>query len=115
MNLFGFGKPSKKPIPSYLRRESAIPVRQFDLSKRYDLHCSEVGHDRVFENVRFLGLCTFEPISEYGTIIGGYLELEAEDGSRIMIPHYQIRLICEHGMVPKFRVLRHRRPHSEHD
>jgi hypothetical protein len=116
MGLFGSRRPHDSSTDSlvgrYLKKpESAIPVLQFDLAARYDIHCSETTHDRVYENVRILGIRTFDPISEFGGgSFGGYIEIETEDGVRIMIGRYQIRLICEPGKTPKFRVLSRRRP-----
>jgi len=84
-----------------------IPISQIDLSKRYDVYCSDVGHDRLYENVRFVGKRTFDRITEFS--FSGFLEIEAVDGSRWLIPNFGIRLMCEHGAQPVFKVLRHRR------
>jgi hypothetical protein len=81
-----------------------------DLSKRYDVYCTDIGHDRLYENVRFVGIRTFERIREFSSgLVGGFLELEAVDGSRWLIPSFGIRLICEHGTQPEVKFLRHRR------
>jgi hypothetical protein len=84
-----------------------IPVTPIDLSKQYDLYCSEFDHDRLYEDIRFVGRRTFGPIS--GFTIGDYLEIEAVNGARFLIPQFGIRLICEHGTQPTFKVLRRRR------
>jgi hypothetical protein len=85
-----------------------------DLSKRYDVYCAEFNHDRLYENVRFVCIRTFDRISEFGSgLAGGYLEIEAEEGSRWLIPAFGIRLICEHGTQPAFKVLR--RPRQPRD
>jgi hypothetical protein len=88
--------------------DDSIPVSVLDLSKRYDLYCSTHGEDRLYENVQIVGIRTFEKKKhEYATaLIGGYLELESPNGTRMMIPHLRIYLICEHGAEPAYKVLR---------
>jgi hypothetical protein len=36
----------------------------------------------------------------------GFLAIEASDGARMLIPHFGIEMICEHGTQPKFKLLR---------
>jgi hypothetical protein len=87
-----------------------IPIAPVDLSKRYDVYCTDINHDRLYEDVRFVGIRTFEHIGKFSSgLVGGFLEIEAVDGSRWLIPSFGIRLICEHGTQPVFKVLRHRR------
>jgi hypothetical protein len=113
MGLFGSRKP-ETPSP---RSEPAseIPIAPIDLAKRYDVYCTDLYYERVYENVRFRGIRTFDRITEWSSgAIGGYLEIEAVDGSRWLIPNFGIKLICEHGTQPAFKVLRRRRgPHEE--
>src|SRR5947209_5208189 len=107
MGLFGFGP---KPPPPHQEPASTIPVNQVDLSKRYDVYCSCYNHDRVYENVRFLGIRTFDPITEFSVgLVSGYLEIETPAGARLLIPNYGIQLLCEHGIQPAFKILRRRR------
>jgi hypothetical protein len=69
-----------------------------------------MGHAWVYEKVRFVGLRTFDRITRFSSgMVGGFLELEALDGSRWLIPNSGLGLICEHGTQPMFRVHRHRR------
>jgi hypothetical protein len=99
----------KDPSPD-AGESSPIPIAPVDLSKRYDVYCRDFNHDRLYENVRFVGIRTFERIREYSSgLLSGFLEIEAPDGSRWLIPNYGIQLICEHGTQPVFKVLRHRR------
>ena len=79
----------------------------FDLTARYDFYVNLVGEERLYENVKVIGIRTFDRIDQFhsGTI-GGLLEIEAVDGARMMIPQYGIQLICQHGAQPNFRVLR---------
>jgi hypothetical protein len=97
-------EPPKPPI-------GAILVSVMDLSKRYDLYCSTPSEDRLYEDVKIIGIRTFEPKKlEYGTsLIGGYLEIEAHNGARMMIPHLRMYMICEHGTQPDYKVLRIRK------
>jgi hypothetical protein len=107
MGLFS-SRQTKIPPPSPAPA-AQIPVLPVDLSKRYDVYCSDLGHDRLYENVRFIGIRTFERITEFSSIVGGFLEIEAANGSCCLIPSYGVRLICEHGTQPIFKVLRYRR------
>jgi hypothetical protein len=91
-------QPEKSPSP--------VPVAYFDLSKRYDVYCYVAGEDRVYEDVRFVGIRMFDRINEWTTGMSGYLEIEAVDGTRMLIPHFGIHLLCEHGAEPAYRVLR---------
>ena len=85
---------------------ATIPLSQIDLTKRYDVYTSVSGEERLYEDVLFLGLRTFERISEYSSGLGGYVEIETRDGSRLLIPYYGIQLLCEHGTRPAYKVLR---------
>jgi hypothetical protein len=104
-----FNSRQKLPSPA-LGAANQIPIAQIDLSKRYDVYCTEINHDRVYEDIRFVGIRTFDRINDFSSgMIGGFLEIEAVDGSRWLIPNFGIQLICEHGTQPVFRVLRRRR------
>ena len=108
MGLFNSRQPKSSPPPPELANQ--IPITQVDLSKRYDICCTDQAHDRLYEDVRFVGIRTLERITEFSSgLLGGFLEIEAVDGSRWLIPGMYIRLICEHGVQPAFKVLRHRR------
>ena len=102
---------SRRPeAPRPVEPKCQIPISQVDLSKRYDVYCTNLGHDRLYENVRFVGIRTFDRITEFSSgYVSGFLEIEAVDGSRWLIPNFGIRLICEHGTQPVYKVLRHRR------
>jgi hypothetical protein len=94
--------------------DGVIPITAVDLSKRYDLYCTTLGEDRLYEDVRILGIRTFERMRQYSSgLIGGYLEIETRDGTRMMISHHQLRTICEHGVQPKYKILKARRPGDE--
>jgi hypothetical protein len=104
----------KKPnvvLPMNPDRDSPIPVTLFDLLKRYDIYCSIPGEDRLYEDVRIISIRTFEKKKQdFGmALIGGYLEVEARSGTRMMIPHMRMYMICEHGSPPDYKVLRIRK------
>ena len=112
MRFFDFFRPPKSSPPSEPPVPTAgIPTFYFDLSKRYDVYVTESSHyDRLYENVLFVGIRTFDRITEYSSgLISGYLEIETADGIRCLLPGYGIRLICEHGAQPAFQIVRHRR------
>ena len=100
------GKCAGEPEP-----DEAIPVALLDLSKRYDLYCSTPSEDRLYEDVRIVAIRTLErKKNEYATaLLGGYLEIEAQDGARMMVPHIRMYMICEHGSKPAYKVLRVRK------
>ena len=104
MNLFQV-LPGSPPSPE---PDSPLPFEIFDLSKRYDIYCSMPGEDRLYENVKIIGIRTFEKTnSDFGrSSIGGYLEIESENGAHMMIQHVRINLICKHGSAPQFKVLK---------
>lgn len=95
--------------------ENPIPVALIDLSKRYDIYCSIPGEDRLYEDVKVVAIRTFEKKKqEFGmALIGGYLEIETRNGSRMMIPHIRMFMICEHGSKPEYKVLRVRKNDSD--
>src|SRR5260370_39424057 len=108
MGLFSSRQP-KAPSPR-LEPANEIPITQVDFSKRYDVYCTDIDHDKLYEDVRFVGIRTFDRITEFSSgYVSGYLEIEAVDGSRWLIRSFGIQLICEHGTQPVFKVLRRRR------
>lgn len=106
MGLFGSRQPAPTP-PASADSDNRIPLAQFDMDKRYDVYCSAAGEERLYEDVRFVGIRTFDRITEFSSgLVSGFLEIEASDGSRMLIPSFGIQLVCEHGVQPAFRVLR---------
>ncbi len=112
MSLF---KNVKEELPGRSEPDSPIPVTVLDLSKRYDLYCTTPTEERLYNNVKILGIRTFEKKKqELGmSLIGGYLEIEADNGTRMMIPSLGIYMICEHGSKPVYKVLRVRNGNQE--
>ena len=108
MRLFDFLKPRSSvnvPQPAGL-----MPTAQIDFSKRYDIYMMASNEERVYENIRFLGIRKFGVHSADSLDLigmpGSYLEVEASDGAVLMLASYSIQMICEHGTKPAFRVLR---------
>jgi hypothetical protein len=84
-----------------------LPVAQVDTAKRYDVYCALAGEERVYEDVRFVGVRTFDRVSDYTpSFINGFLEIETADGARVLIPNFGIQMICEHGVPPAYKVVR---------
>jgi len=89
---------------------SSTPVSEIDLTKRYDIYSSRVAEDRLYENVKIVGLKILRRSRfDANSIIGGYVELEAPDGTRMMIPQNHVEMLCEHGVKPIYKVLFSRR------
>jgi hypothetical protein len=106
MSLFN----PRSNVPDSPDPEQPIPVAVFDLSRRYDLYCSTPSEDRLYENVSIIAIRTFERRKgDFASLIGGYLEIQANNGVRMMIPHHRIYMICEHGSQPAYKVLRVRK------
>ena len=102
MNLF---KPS--PGTTSDSQGACVPVTAFDVTRRYDIYCSLIGEERLYENVKLTGIRTFHKITEYSSgAFGGFLEIEGADNARILIPQFGIQMICEHGIKPNFKVIR---------
>ena len=93
---------------------NGIPILQVDLSKRYDVYCAARGHDRLYEDVRFVCMRTFDRITEsMHYMMCDFLEIESADGTRSFLPKFGIQLVCEHGAQPAFKVLRRRHDSSD--
>jgi hypothetical protein len=105
MGLFRSGRPLPPRPPAELASE--VPISQIDLSKRYDVYYYVWHEERLYEGVRFLGIRTFDRLSEFSSgLAGGFLEVAVADGSRMLLPTFGIQMICEHGTQPVYTVLR---------
>jgi hypothetical protein len=97
----------KKQQVDFLERiKSPIPLEHLDVTKRYDLYCFFPREERLYENVKFIAVRTFDDISKHFAAIGGFVEIEAIDGTRMMLKSCNIHALCEHGAKPKFTILK---------
>ena len=98
MSLFKPQKPIIPTLPVPKVFEDNIPIAQFDLSKRYDIYCSSHSEDRLYEDVKIVGMRTLERRTEFSSgAIGGYVEIESANGTRAFIPQFHVSILCEHG------------------
>jgi len=96
----------QEPSPEPGNSDGPIPFGIIDLSKRYDLYCS-TPESRVYEDFRILGIRAFEEKGKFQSVsVGAYVEIEARDGTRILVSRFSVQMLCEHGSQPKYRVLR---------
>lgn len=111
MSLFKSPRGDSSETPKTPSPDSPIPVSGIDLSKRYDIYCYIPSEDRLYEDVRIVGIKALEPPKHEfgGSLLGGYIEIEASNGVRMMIPHIRIYMICEHDAQPAYKVLRVRK------
>jgi hypothetical protein len=111
MNIFKTPADNSPEVLKSPEPGSSIPVTMFDLSKRYDIYCYIPSEDRLYEDVRIVGIKTFESKkNDFMTaLIGGYIEIEAKNGTGMMIPHIRVYMICEHDAQPAYKVLRVRK------
>ena len=85
---------------------TCVPVRPFDVTRSYDIYCSPLCEQRLYENVKVICIRTFDKITKFSSgAIGGLLEIEAADGTRMLIPQHGIQMICAPGAQPKYKVL----------
>ncbi len=103
MGLFG-SKPQPPQPPS---PDKGLPVLPIDLTKRYDVYLRDGTHERLYENIRFVSLRSFDRITDFspGTL-SCYLEIEALDGTQCLIPTIQITAVCAHGVKMASMLLR---------
>jgi len=113
MSLF---KPAKDRPGESTGSGNAVPVTPFDITRRYDIYCDVVHEQRLYANVRVVGMRTFDTPTRFSSgAIGALLEIEAANGARMMIPQFGIKMICEHGTEPTFKVLSRLRPPGDGD
>lgn len=106
------GPKNSEPPP---QAATGLPVELLDITKRYDIYCRAATEYRIYENVRFVSIRTLEPSKhQFATaLIGGYLEIEDPNGSKLMIPHIHIDIICEYGTHPAYKLLPRQKATSE--
>ena len=99
-----FSPPKVPPVPA--PPAGSLPVSQIDTTKRYDVYWSGSLEERVYENVRLVGIRTIDRPSEFSPGLGGFVEVETADGTVLLLTQFGIQLICEHGKTPAYRVVR---------
>jgi|SRR4029453_18348725 hypothetical protein len=96
-------------------KRTGLTVSQLDLEKRYDIYHCVPHEERLYENVKVVGLRSFDARSLYSGGFGDFLEIESAFGSRfliktfgihLLIKTFGIHLMCEHGTMPIFKVFR---------
>jgi hypothetical protein len=86
-------------------KHTGLATSQLDIDKRYDIYHCVPHEERLYENVKLVGLRTFSS-SQFSGSFNSYLEIETVFGSRMLISTYGIHLICENGTKPLFKVFR---------
>jgi hypothetical protein len=81
-------------------------ISPLDLEKRYDIYHCVPHEERLYENIKVVGLRSLREKSGHLSSFGTYLEIETLYGSRMLISSYGVHLICEHGTKPMFKVVR---------
>jgi hypothetical protein len=57
-------------------KQAGLKGSQLDLEKRYDIYHCVPHEERLYENVKLVGLRTFEDTSGHVRPFGNYLEIE---------------------------------------
>jgi len=83
-------------------RKDSLPLRNFDLRKRYDVYYHLAGGLAVCKNVLIKGKRTFEKIQEPRGPFLQYLELADLKGRTFMLQYLHICMVCEAGTKPPF-------------
>ena len=91
----------------------SIPIAGIDLTRRYDIYYSAMTEDRLFRDVKILGIKMLERMNKFSTgVIGGWIEIEASNGTKMLIRNHSIQMICETGSTPVYEVIP-RRPTAD--
>lgn len=74
-------------------------LEPLDLSKRYDIYCTERDHDLVvYRNALFKGVRSL--FRDENEALPVFLELEQSDGTTIFVAKYSVIKFCEPGVTP---------------
>ena len=86
----------KSELPS----SSPPPGDSVDLSKRYDVHCTDWSQGvTIHRNVRFKGVRHLFPKSQYDAL-SGFVELEHADSQTLLVARSSILQFGEHDATP---------------
>jgi hypothetical protein len=64
IDLMGFFNSKPQPQQPW-GSDMALPLLHVDLTKRYDIYLREIEHDRLYENVQFMSLRSFDRITDF--------------------------------------------------
>jgi ATP-dependent Clp protease ATP-binding subunit ClpA len=95
---------SSRPTPAAAPPSGAPTPRSqrelLDLSKRYDVYCTERnGEVVVYRNARFKGIKSLFARERFD-LFYEFVELEQGDGGTIFLGRHSILKFCEHGVTP---------------
>ncbi len=88
--------------------KGGLPVKNFDLRKRYDVYYHLPKGFVVCKNVQVKGKRTFEDTGDPRGALLQYLELEDSKGRTFMLHYLHISMICEAGEKPSFSVIKNK-------
>lgn len=83
-------------------KKDNLPLKNFDLRKRYDVYYHMPKGLAVCRNVQVKAKRTFEQIGEPRGPFLQYLELEDSKGRTFMLHYLHISMLCEAGVKPPF-------------
>jgi len=86
--------------------KGGLPVKNFDLSKRYDVYYNLPKGMAVCKNVLVKAKRTFEETGDPRGALLQYLELEDSKKQTFMLHYLHISMICEAGVKPPFSVIK---------
>lgn len=86
--------------------KGGLPVKNFDLRKRYDVYYQMSKGFAVCKNVRVKGKRTFEDTEDPRVVLLQYLELEDAKGRTFMLHYLHISMVCEAGVKLPFSVVK---------
>jgi hypothetical protein len=84
--------------------KGGLPIKNFDLRKRYDVYYQMHKGLAVCKNVRVKGKRTFEETGDPRGALLQYLELEDSKGRTFMLHYLHISLICEAGAFSVIKI-----------
>jgi hypothetical protein len=87
-------------------KRHGLEISILDLEKRYDIYQCAHREERLYENVKLIGLRNWQKSTQYESVFGCFLEIETLYGLKMLISTVGTNLICEHGTKPMFKVFR---------
>ncbi len=84
------------------RSPDSLPLRNFDLRKRYDVYYHLGKGLAVCKDVLVKGKRTFEDLGEVKGPFAQYLELADAKGRVFMLNYIHVFMICEAGVKARF-------------